>query len=75
MADMSKILDTIKQAILDNGQSRYAIARESGLSEAALSRLMSGKRGLSIDATEKLADTLDLDIIIRPRKGRRQGKR
>ncbi|MCK6454933.1 MAG: hypothetical protein L6Q92_00175 [Phycisphaerae bacterium] len=41
--------------------------------ESALSRLVSGERGLSIEAAEKLALALDLEIIIRPAK-RKAGK-
>ncbi len=35
-------------------------------------RLMSGERGLSMEALEKLANYLDLEIIVRPR--RRKGQ-
>ncbi|MCC6681138.1 MAG: helix-turn-helix transcriptional regulator [Phycisphaeraceae bacterium] len=70
---MSKILNELKRSIRNGELTRYRIAQISGLTEAALSRLMSGERGLSIDAAEKLADALDLEIIIRP-KSRRKGK-
>lgn len=67
---MSTILEAIKRAILASDKSRYRIARESGVSQAALSRLMSGERGLSIEAAERLAEALDLQIEVKA--GRRK---
>ena len=63
---MSEILETLKRAIGASVKSRYALARETDVAESALSRLMSGERGLSIDAAERLARALDLQIIIKP---------
>lgn len=69
---MSQLLDAIKQAIDAGDKSRYRIAVDTGIEESALSRLMSGERGLSIEAAEKLADYLGIDIIIRPRASKRR---
>lgn len=63
---MSEVLDILKRAIEASAKSRYALARETAIAESALSRLMSGERGLSIDAAERLAKALDLQIIIKP---------
>ena len=60
----------IKKAIEASGQSRYRIAKETGVSQAHLSRLMSGQRGLGVDMLERLAAYLELEIIIRPKRGR-----
>lgn len=73
LVDMAEILDRLRQAIREGGKTRYRLAQESGIDESALSRLMSGERGLSIEAAEKLAETLGLEIIIRPVK-RKTGK-
>ena len=62
---MSELLEKLKQAIRDSDKSRYRLAQETGIAESALSRLMSGERGLSIEAAEKLADALDLEIVVR----------
>ena len=72
MQVMERVLEQIRRAIRKSGQSRYAISKKSGVEQSALSRLMSGERGLSLEAVEKLADALDVEIIIRPkrRKGR-----
>ena len=74
---MVKTLDRLRQAIRDSDKTRYRLAKKSGISESALSRLMSGERGLSIEAAEKLAEALELEIIIRPvqRKARNKKER
>ena len=71
---MSQLLDAIRKAIEASGKTRYRIAQESGVAESVLSRLMSGERGLSINALEQLADYLDLEIVIRQKRPRRKGK-
>jgi transcriptional regulator with XRE-family HTH domain len=70
-----KILDAIRQAIDQCGKTLYRISRETGFSESQLGKLMRGQIGLSIERLEALADYLDLEIIIRPRrKGKTDGK-
>ena len=68
---MAKIIEAIRKAVKASGKSRYVLARESGVTEGQLSRLMSGQRGLSADNLEKLAVALGLEITIAPK---RQGK-
>jgi transcriptional regulator with XRE-family HTH domain len=71
------ILDEIRQTIRTCGRSRYALAKETGLSEALLSCLMSKKRGLSVEALETVARALGYDVTLRPRKkgAQKHGKR
>ncbi len=71
---MTRILDAICEAIEASDKTRYRIAKDTGISQAHLSRLMSGERGLSIESAEKLADYLGLEIIIRPKRRRRKAK-
>ena len=68
---MSKMIETIRKAVEASEKTCYRLSKESGISEAALSRLMSGERGLNTDSLEKLADALELEIIIRPKSGRK----
>jgi len=68
---MSQILDQIRRAIEESGQTRYRIWQETGISQAQLSRFMHGKQGLSYEAVEKLVGYLGLEIVIRPRGGRK----
>ncbi|MBM3994440.1 MAG: helix-turn-helix transcriptional regulator [Planctomycetes bacterium] len=58
-----KLSDQLRHAIETCGQPRYRIAKATGISEATLSRFMSGNRGLPMKTLDTLADYLDLKII------------
>ena len=66
-----ELLDAIREAIEASGKSRYQLARESGVAESALSRLMSRERGLSVGTVEQLAKALGLKIVLRRTRQRR----
>ena len=66
--------EQIRQAIRGCGISRRQISLKTKLSEALLCLFMQGERGLSFKKFEELADKLDLEIIIRPRRQRRGRK-
>lgn len=68
---MAMLLDAIQDAIERSGETRYQIAKGSGVSQAALSRFVHGERGLSVDAVQKLADYLELEIIVRAKRTRK----
>lgn len=70
MVVMGKVLDEIRAVIKASGQTRYRVAKETGIGQPQLSRLMAGECGLSIEALEKLADYLGLEIVIRPKRRR-----
>ena len=63
---MSTFSEQLQEAIRQSGTSRYAIARETGLSQALLCRFLQGTRGLSLESIDKLMGVLGLEI--RPRK-------
>lgn len=65
-----KLTRQLKRIMKESGLSQYAMARDSGLSKAALSRFVSGKRGLTLRAADKLAGVLGLDLVSR-RPGRK----
>ena len=69
---MGHVLDKIRAAIKSSGATRYRIAKDLDISQAQLSRLMSGERGLSIEALERLAEYLGLEIILRPKRRKRK---
>ena len=71
---MAHLWDQVRVAILASGQTRYRIAQKTGITQAQLSRLMSGERGLSIEALERLTDYLGLEIIIRPKRRTRKAQ-
>ncbi len=62
------IIEQLKAAINGSGKSRYALSCASGVPQSALSRFMSGERGLSLESAAKLADALGLEL--RPKRSR-----
>lgn len=71
---MSYLLDEIRRTIRNSEQTRYRIAKESGMSQGQLSRLMTGERGLSVESIELLAEYLGLEILVRPKRHSRKGR-
>jgi transcriptional regulator with XRE-family HTH domain len=67
MAVMTKkqdsLTDQVRQAANKCGRSQHALARATGIDNTALSRFISGKRGLSMEALDALADVLRLRIV------------
>ena len=65
------VTDQLKRAIDDSGLTRYRIAKETGLSEATLSKFYLGQRGLSMKALNALGKCLQLTVNL----GRRPDKK
>jgi len=65
-------LDTIRKAMAASGRSRYEIAHTAGIAESQLSRFARGQARLSVETAERLADVLNLEIIVRPKRGKRR---
>ena len=74
MGFMSKILDEIRRAIKASDKTRYRLSKETSVPQSQLSRLMTGEKGLSFEALERLADALGLDIVIQQKKSRKKVK-
>jgi transcriptional regulator with XRE-family HTH domain len=64
MLKRPKITDQLRRIIDTCGLTRYRIAKETGISESALSRLLSGERGVSAKALDKLGALLDLELVM-----------
>lgn len=66
MARRQKKADTVtkqlRRAIEASGMSRYRISQETGIDQAQLSRFMSGERGFSLDALDRLCRVLGLRL-------------
>ncbi len=61
---MSKSLtEQIRDAVRGSKLSQYRICQETGIDKASLSKFLSGERGLSLAALDKLATLLKLRII------------
>ena len=60
---MATISEEIKKAILTAGVTRYRIAQDTGIDEATLCRFVSGERGLSMLAIDRLAEYFGYKIV------------
>lgn len=68
-----RVTDQVRQIILNCGQTRYQIAKATGISQPTLARLVSGERFLSPTAFDILGEYLGLRIVVdkpRAKKGR-----
>ncbi len=68
------LLDAIRKAIETSGVTRYQIAKDTGITQAQLCRLMKGKTGLSIESLERVADCLGLRIVLQPKRRQRKAR-
>lgn len=64
----TKMSDRIRAEIEQCEVRKSVIARATGINEAALSRFMSGQRGLSMEALDALFEYFDLDVVTKRRK-------
>ena len=53
----------MRHLIARSGLSRYRICKEIGLAESAMSRFMSGERGLSLGVLDRLFRLLNLRVV------------
>ena len=68
---MGQLTDAIQAAVKASDQTPYAIAKGAKVARSQLSRLLSGERGLNSETIEQLADYLGLEIVIRPKRTRK----
>jgi transcriptional regulator with XRE-family HTH domain len=59
------VSETLRRAIEQCGMSRYEIAKETGIAQSMLSRFVTARRGLSLDAVDRLAAFLKLELVER----------
>ena len=69
---MPAIYDEIRDAIEASSMTRYRIAKETGIGESQLCHFAAGKKGLSVESLETLADCLGLEITTRPKREKRK---
>ena len=62
--------DQLRRAIRESGMTAYRLSALSRVNVGAMSRFLSGERGLSLDAVDRLVEVLDLELRPR-RKGRK----
>jgi transcriptional regulator with XRE-family HTH domain len=63
---MTPILDDLRTAAKASPRSQAEIARALGLGPSQVCMFYAGRRGLSVEAAEKLAALLGLEIVARP---------
>lgn len=59
---MKTLSEQLRRAIVTSGVSRYEIAKQTGVSQAALSRFVLGHRGISVKAMDAVGLFLGLAI-------------
>ena len=64
--------EEIRQAIRDSGMYMFEVAKAVRIAPSALSRFMSGERGLQIHTLDRLAELLDLHVV--SGSGQRKGR-
>ena len=63
----------VQEAMWKRGVQQAELARQTGLSEGQISRFLKGERGLSLESIDRMMDALGLEIVIRPRRERKDG--
>ncbi len=56
------IVEQLRSAIVKSGETEYAIAKGSGVSQSVVNRFVSGERGISLDTAAKLCEYLKLQL-------------
>ena len=62
--------EQLRRAIRDCGETRYSLAKRTGIDQSTMSRFVTGNRGLSMEALDRLFDALDLEVKPRKRKAK-----
>ena len=62
---MSAIYDAIRKSTAESRKSRYRLWQETGISQAQLCEFLHGRRGMSMENLETLAEALGLEIAVR----------
>lgn len=65
MGKKLSIIDQLRRAMAESGQSQYAIAQGAGVSQSVVNRFAHEERGISLETAAKLCDYLGLDLAPR----------
>ena len=63
MAVLKQLSEQLREAILRSGISRYRIAKDTGISEAQLSRFINRVCGLGQEASDTIGKYLGLQLV------------
>lgn len=71
---MTTMSDRVREAIKTSGLTRYQIAKQSGVTEGALSRFVAGERDMTLRTLERIAPLIGVRLTVsRPRR-RQKGR-
>lgn len=56
-------IDQVRAAVIQAGETRYRISKQTGISEGNLSRFVRGQAGLSMDSLDRLCAYLGLRVV------------
>jgi plasmid maintenance system antidote protein VapI len=65
MPTKKNIIDQLRRAMRDSGESEYAIAKAAGVPQSVVNRFVSGERGISLTTAAKLCEYLKLELVYR----------
>ena len=68
MTSMKTLSEQLRELIVKSGVSRYEISKQTGVSQAALSRFVLGHRGISGKAMDAVGAFLGLTITTKKKK-------
>ena len=69
-----EIEEQLRQRLMKADVSRYQLARETGISQAMLSRFLRGERHIGLRAAAKLAKALGFELVLKARPRLRKGR-
>lgn len=69
-AKQMKLGDQIRRAMKASGLGNNELSRAVDIDKGAMSRFMSGKRGLSLEVLDRLAEVVKVDVVARGVKAR-----
>jgi hypothetical protein len=72
MGKRLSLTDTLRRAIGQSGESRYAICKKLDIDQSSMSRFMHRQAGLTVDALDALAEFLGLTLV--PIRKSKKGK-
>jgi transcriptional regulator with XRE-family HTH domain len=67
-----KLTDQLRRVVIDSGKTLGQITRDTGIAKSALSRFLSGERGVSAHVLDRLGEYFGLRIVVdepRAKKG------
>lgn len=64
------LTEQLRQAVLNCGQTQYALCKATGIDKTALSRFINGERGVSMKVLNTLGEYLGLRIVAGKPKGK-----